>query len=213
MFHKMFYPRQSCFLTASHEGKSNVTAVDWLMPVSIKPPMLAVALNNKSFSLDLLSHSKEFCVCVLPDSMKEKAAQVGASSGQVIDKVEEYQVKLTRADKVSAPLVFGAVGAVECRVIQMMSGGDHTVVLGEVVEIHFPEDEDAKKPVLFNWGSKTYFGMSKELVREPEKKEEKEARANGKEKEPSKEENGKDREGAPSKEEKPSPKDDKPAPK
>jgi hypothetical protein len=126
----------------------------------------------------------------LPDSFKEQAAQIGSSSGRLIDKVDEYQIKLTRADVVSAPLVVGATGSVECRVLQMMAGGDHTVVVAEVVEMHFPEDEDAKRPVLFNWGSKTYFGMSKDLVREPEKKDLKEnskdSRENGKDKEATK---------------------------
>ncbi|MDE1798249.1 MAG: flavin reductase family protein [Candidatus Micrarchaeota archaeon] len=211
MFHKMFYPRQSCFLCSSHEGKSNVTAVDWLMPVSIKPPMLAVALNNKSYSLDLLSHSKEFSVCVLPESFKEKAAQVASATGKLIDKIDEYSIRLEKADKISAPLAAGAAGSVECRVLQLLSGGDHTIVVGEVVDIHFPDDDEARRPVLFNWGSKTYFGISKDLVRESPK--EKEAGRDEKDKPSSaKEERPSPKEAAPAKDDKPLPRDKDAAP-
>ncbi|MCL6088853.1 MAG: flavin reductase family protein, partial [Candidatus Marsarchaeota archaeon] len=64
MFHRLFYPRQTCMLAATHEDKSNVTVVDWATPVSVKPPMLAVALNLKSYSLELLLASRCFTLSV-----------------------------------------------------------------------------------------------------------------------------------------------------
>lgn len=166
MFYRLFYPRQSCFLTARDDGKTNVTLVDWVMPVSVKPPMLAVSLNNKSFSLDLLAHSKEFCVGVLPGTFVEKAMVVGSTTGKLIDKIDEFSIALEKAGVVDAPLVKGALASVECRVMQILGAGDHSLVVGEVVETRFPDDEAAREAILFNWGSKNYFGLSKDILRE-----------------------------------------------
>lgn len=220
MFYRLFYPRQSCFLTASHEGKSNATLVDWLMPASVKPPMVAVSLNAKSFSLDLLSHAKEFCICVLPEKMEEQAVGVGSSSGRQIDKIDEYNIKLKTADSVSAPLVVGALASVECRVVSILGLGDHAIVVGEVVETHFPDEEQAREPLLFNWGSKNYFGLSKENIKEKEGKEtakEKEEKKESKEKEAPKEEKKENKESGakekePAKEEKKENKDKEKSP-
>lgn len=161
MFYRLFYPRQSCMLITHHDGKSNATVVDWVTPVSVKPPMVALALNHKSYSLELIEHSKEFCVCVLPESMKETAASVASASGRVIDKIDEYHLKLKPASKVGTPVVDGALAWVECKVVHMAWAGDHTLVVGEVVDTQFPEDDGARQPVLYNWGSKGYFGLSR----------------------------------------------------
>ena len=175
-FYRLFYPRQTCFLVASHEGKPNVTVVDWLMPVSLKPPMVAVALNNNSQSLELLSHSKEFTLCAMPEKSKETAALIGATTGRLIDKVDEYNIALVKSRRLDAPLLKEALGSVECKVVQISSAGDHSLVLGEVVETHYPEgDDESVNPLLFNWGNKNYFGLavsgSKEAFKDNRKKE------------------------------------------
>ncbi|VVB57117.1 Flavin reductase like domain protein [uncultured archaeon] len=169
MFYRLFYPRQTCMLAVSHEGKSNVTVVDWMTPVSVKPPMLAVALNNKSYSLELASASKTFSVSVVPESMKEKALGAGSATGRVIDKLEEYGLKLKNSKASRAPLLDGALAWAECEVQAIFNAGDHSIVIGEVVETHFPDEEAGKTPMLFNWGNKNYFGLGRDWK---EKKEE-----------------------------------------
>ena len=180
MYHyRLFYPRQTCLLSVQHEGKTNVTVVDWVTPASLKPPMVAVALNQKSFSLELLESSKAFVLSTLPEAMVEKVMSIGSATGRVIDKVDEYQLTLKPARAVKAPLVDGAFAWVECELVAIFDAGDHSLVLGEVLETHFPEDESSKQAMLFNWGSKNYFGMRREMVKfenddkKPERKEEK----------------------------------------
>lgn len=166
MFYRLFYPRQTCMLATSFEDKPNVTIVDWLTPVSAKPPMIAVALNLKSYSLELLSSSRCFSVSILPQSMAEKAVGVGSSTGRLIDKIGEYQIKLKPAKAIKAPVIEGAIACVECQVQGILNAGDHALVVGEVVQTHFPDEEASKQPVLFNWGSKNYFGIKREQKEE-----------------------------------------------
>lgn len=180
MFYRLFYPRQTCMLAVTHEGKSNATIVDWASPASLKPPMVMVALNNKSYSLELVSSSKAFTLSILPETMGEKAIGIGSATGRVIDKVEEYQLKLKVAKSVKAPLIDGALAWVECEVAAIFNAGDHSIVLGEVLETHFPEDEATKTPMLFNWGNKNYFGMKRDQFYKDGKEEKKEGREESK---------------------------------
>lgn len=172
MFYKLLYPRPTYLVTCAFNGKSNINTIDWMTPVSVKPPALAIAVGNQTQTLDLISRSKEFVLAVPPDSMKEVVLGCAKTSGKFIDKFEEFGIQTAKAQNVEAPLVAGAISQLECKVLQMMNSGDHTIILGEVVETHFPEEDRNSASPLFNKGNKTYFGFQKEWI-ELAKKEEK----------------------------------------
>ncbi|GEM_PF-712874 len=163
-FYRLLYPRQTCMVTSSHEGKSNVNVVDWVMPVSIKPPMVAISINKNGLTYDLISESKEFALAILPESMRDTVASCAKSSGKFIDKFEEFSIATMKAQIIKAPLIHGALGQMECRVMQMFDAGEHSVIVGEVVEIHFPDDEKSTQAPLFNRGRGGYFGFQKEWL-------------------------------------------------
>lgn len=162
MFHELFYPRQVVLVTASSSEKSNITAVDWIMPVSEKPPMMALALHNTSLTLDLICTSMEFVVAIPSEKMKDAVLLCGTTSGKFIDKFEETRLTQARAAMVSAPLVHEARANLECKVLSYNSAGDHTLILGEVVEIHPPKEESEPDVLLFNKGGKKLFGLKNE---------------------------------------------------
>ncbi len=160
MFHELFYPRQAVLVTAASSEKANLTAVEWLMPVSEKPPCLAFSLANTSLTLDLLCTSMEFVVAIPGEKMHDAVLLCGTTSGKFIDKFEETRLTQVKARKVGAPLILEAIAHVECKVLSYTNAGDHTVVVGEVVEVHEPKDE--AEPFLFNRGGKKLFGMKLE---------------------------------------------------
>ena len=162
MFHGLFYPRQALLVCASSNEKNNLTAVEWLMPVSEKPPLIAFSLANNSMTLDLVCTSMEFVVAVPAEKMREAVLLCGSTSGKYIDKFEESKLTQVRAKRVSAPLILEAVANVECKVLSYTSAGDHTIVVGEILEIHPPKDNG--EPLLFNMGGKRLFGFKKEWL-------------------------------------------------
>lgn len=162
MFNDVLYPRQTVLVTGASTEKSNLTAVDWSMPVSEKPPMLAISLHSGSLTLDLISASMEFVVAIPTEKMKEAVILCGTTSGKYIDKFEEAKLTAVKAKRVSAPLVLEAAANLECKVLSYNSAGDHTIILGEVVEAHLPKDEKIEEPLLFNKGGKKLFGLKLE---------------------------------------------------
>lgn len=171
MFRSLFYPMQACFLCTKSEDKQNVTFAEWVMPASTKPPMIAVALHKKSYSLELLSKSKQFAVCVLPESMKEVAFKVKGCSGRMIDKFSEFSIKTMPAKQIEVPIIADSIGSVECRVDQITCLGDFYLVVGEVVNAQVNQDGKGKEPVLLKWGDKSYIGMSEAIAKEAKKDE------------------------------------------
>ncbi len=162
MFQELFYPRQTVLVVAASSEKSNLTAVEWLTPVSEKPPMIAISLANNSLTLDLICTSMEFVVALPTDKLRDAVLLCGSTSGKFIDKFEETGLTQVKASRVSAPLILEAAANVECKVLSYTSAGDHSIVVGEVVEMHLPKDDGAFESVLFNRGGKKLFSLKLE---------------------------------------------------
>jgi len=158
MFQELFYPRQALLVTASSSEKTNLSAVEWLMPVSEKPPILAFSLGNNSLTLDLICTSMEFVVAIPGEKLKDAVLLCGTTSGKFIDKFDETKLTQVKAKRVSAPLILEAEANIECKVLSYTSAGDHSIVVGEIIEVHLPK-EDAQEPLLFNRGGKKLFGL------------------------------------------------------
>ncbi|MEM4348575.1 MAG: flavin reductase family protein [Candidatus Anstonellaceae archaeon] len=159
MISELFYPRQVLLVTAATSEKSNLTAVEWLTPIAEKPPMIALSLANTSLTLELLCTSLEFVVAVPTEKMKEQVLLCGMTSGKYIDKFSETKLATAKAKKVSAPLIAEAAANAECKVLSYHTHGDHTLVVGEVLELHLPKEPTAE-PLLFNKGGKRLFGLT-----------------------------------------------------
>jgi len=159
VFQEYLYPRQVVLVCASSPDKANVTAVEWVMPVSEKPPTL---------TLDLICTSMEFVVAVPTEKMREAVLLCGTTSGKFIDKFEEAHLTQARAKKVSAPLVQEAYANLECKVLSYNNAGDHTLVVGEVLEEHPPSEGREDEPLVFNRGGKKLFPFPAQV---PQKQE------------------------------------------
>ncbi|MFA6213651.1 MAG: flavin reductase family protein [Candidatus Micrarchaeia archaeon] len=178
MFKDLFYPRQAVLVTASSSEKANVTAVEWIMPIAEKPPMLALSLHNTSLTLDLLSTSMEFVVAIPTEKLRDAVLLCGATSGKFIDKFSEASLTQVKAKRVAAPLILEAAANIECRVLNYTNAGDHTLVVGEVVEVSLSKESRELAPLMFGvaerkmkWQEKAPEQAAEKAEKPPEKAE------------------------------------------
>ena len=61
-----------------------------------------------------------------------------------------------KAKKVAAPLILEAAANVECKVLSYTSAGDHTLVVGEVVEVTLSKENKEFAPLMFTASEKKY---------------------------------------------------------
>ncbi|MCX8194581.1 MAG: flavin reductase family protein [Candidatus Micrarchaeota archaeon] len=156
-FHDFLYPRQVVLVTAATSEKANVTAAEWVSPVSEKPPAIALSLANSSLTLELMCASMEFVVAIPDERLKDAVLLCGTTSGKIIDKFEEGKLTPVKASRVSAPLVKEAKANLECKVLSYQSVGSHTLVVGEIIEVHGQKEEEEGHSLLFNQGGKRLF--------------------------------------------------------
>ncbi len=119
-------------VTVMSEGEDHGMTANWVMQAAFTPPMVVVAIENESKSLPMIRDARAFAINVLAAGQRDLAARLGKSSRNVPHKLKGV---VTRPAPVTgAPVLADGLGWVECRLVATMPSGDHTLVLGEVVE-------------------------------------------------------------------------------
>jgi flavin reductase (DIM6/NTAB) family NADH-FMN oxidoreductase RutF len=88
--------------------------------------MLLICVNKTSHTQKAIIQSQAFAVNILQDNQSEVARQF-ASSRQ--DKFDNLSISY---GELGAPLLDTALATIECRVIEEVAGGTHSVFLAEV---------------------------------------------------------------------------------
>jgi len=108
--------------------------------VSLDPPLLLVCIAKKSSSLKALKLADHFAVNVLHIG-QQPASSLFAVPGE--DRFRQTPWKRGRHD---APVLSNALANFECRRHQMHDGGDHIILVGEVLRAAFDPRRD---PLLY----------------------------------------------------------------
>jgi flavin reductase (DIM6/NTAB) family NADH-FMN oxidoreductase RutF len=123
------------YVLTADDGKGGIAAatVNWVTQSAFAPPLVVVGVKTDSGAYSILRGTRNFALNMLGKDQKGlaftffKPAAVadGKISGQAFHK-----------GATGAPILDGAVAAVECRVKHIVEEGDHHVVVAEVVEAH-----------------------------------------------------------------------------
>ena len=120
--------------TSDGEGEVNIMVANWLTQVSFTPRLMALGLAKKAYSHGLVEKGRVFGVNILIKYFTK-------SREKKPDKVEQAEYSLSPT--VGVPIVEGAAAILEIRVEAIIDvGGDHDVVIGEVVnaQVYKPGD-------------------------------------------------------------------------
>src|SRR4030065_715909 len=83
---KTKYPERVVIAIAKdRQGKANPVTLGWTMIASGDPPMMAIAVAKKHYSIEAISHSKCFTVALPSSLMADAALFFGSKSGREIE--------------------------------------------------------------------------------------------------------------------------------
>ena len=118
-------------LTVKHDGEEHGMTASWVSQASIHPPMVVVAVENRSRTIGMIRDAHHFALSVLRAGQRDVAEKLGRASAGA-HKLKGIKTKPAPASGV--PVLADGLGWVECRVVATLPSGDHTLVLGEVLE-------------------------------------------------------------------------------
>jgi flavin reductase (DIM6/NTAB) family NADH-FMN oxidoreductase RutF len=120
-------------VTTEHDGKAYGLTVASFASLSLHPPLVLVCIENSVKSRDALSASKKFGVSILGSEQSDV-------SNRFASKVDDkFAGTATRRGELGLPLIDGALCSIECTLREELPGGDHTIFVGEVVDVRARE--------------------------------------------------------------------------
>ena len=100
-----------------------------------------------------------------------EADYAGMVSGRAGNKFDALGLTASPAEHVHGPYVAECPVVIECRVVNTVELGSHTLFVGEVLDVHVDEGvlrdgvPTLGKPALFDTAGREYYGMGAELGR------------------------------------------------
>lgn len=116
-------------VTAMADERPHGTTVSAFASLSMEPPMVLVSLDRRSDLLAVVRSTGRFGLNVLGSDQSDLATTFARKGA---DKFNGVPWQLDAG----VPRVPGAGGFLACRVAHLVEGGDHIVVLGDVLTVH-----------------------------------------------------------------------------
>jgi flavin reductase (DIM6/NTAB) family NADH-FMN oxidoreductase RutF/pimeloyl-ACP methyl ester carboxylesterase len=108
--------------------------------LSLDPPLLLVCIANGAGSAPVLREAEHFAVNLLQIS-QQPASNRFAGKGE-----DRFAATAWSAGETGVPLLDGSLGSFECKRHALHDGGDHFILVGEVVRAQF---EPRRDPLLY----------------------------------------------------------------
>jgi flavin reductase (DIM6/NTAB) family NADH-FMN oxidoreductase RutF len=110
----------------------NAMVANWVTQASFTPRMIAMGIQKTCYSHGLMESGKVFAVNIFHKEDVEVIKPFTKGRSKNPDKMVD--AKYEPAPETGCPVLEGAAAYVECKVVQIVDvGGDHDLVMGEVV--------------------------------------------------------------------------------
>ncbi|MFI0451067.1 flavin reductase family protein [Actinomadura sp. 6N118] len=136
-------------VTTVADGADHAMTVNAFTSVSLDPLLVLFCAEKISRFHEFVLDSGLWAVSVLAEEMRD-ASNWFATRGRVLDgQLDDWPH--TRGPITGAPVFTAAVAALECRTHAVHDGGDHSIVVGEVLNLDIPDPSG--KPLIFYDGT------------------------------------------------------------
>ncbi len=153
-------------ITTTGPNGNNIMACEWTHHVSYKPGLIAICIGPKKATHENIKKTKEFGINLTSTDQSVLSSVAGSYSGKNIDKIKalkELGFEFYKANKINTLMVKDAVLNIECKLVKEINIGDHTIFIGEVLDITFNKN---KEPLAYHKGK--YWIMNKNVEKPSE---------------------------------------------
>ncbi len=132
------FPTGVCVITCKDNAGNNLgITVNSFNSVSLNPPLILWSINKNTHSADVFTHAENFVVNILADNQS-------AISNQFASRIEDRFNNIEYHSGINnMPILNGVSAYLQCKKWQVYDGGDHDIIIGEVVDSHTNEDKNS----------------------------------------------------------------------
>lgn len=114
-------------VTTADAGYLAGITVSSFASLSLEPTLVLICIDKRASSHAAIASSGMFAVNILAEDQAHLSQRFAAPN------VEKFVPGSFTLSERGLPLLTGTLAAIECRVVNVLPGGDHTIFIGEVV--------------------------------------------------------------------------------
>jgi flavin reductase (DIM6/NTAB) family NADH-FMN oxidoreductase RutF len=134
-----------CIITSSHDGRRYGMTATAVCSATADPPTVLACVNRVTSTHRAIADAQVFCVNVLRHEDQDLSGLF--SGAQKVD--ERFRDEHWTELATGCPVLVNALVAFDCRVVNSLTHGTHTIFLGEVQELQIGRKG---KPLLYSDG-------------------------------------------------------------
>lgn len=138
--------------TVDGAGLAHGMTASSFVSLSLEPPLVQWSLARKAWSHPLFSAATHFAVSVLAADQEDVSRRFSSPG------VDRFAGTATEAGLHGLPLIAGSLAWLECRTVEQLAGGDHTIFIGEVLRCRTSD-----KTPLLHWRGR-YLPISQSMA-------------------------------------------------
>jgi flavin reductase (DIM6/NTAB) family NADH-FMN oxidoreductase RutF len=159
--------------TYDSAGKPNIMNVAWGGICCSKPPCVNISLRKATYTYDCIMKKKGFTVNIPSVERIREADYAGIYSGRNENKFDELGLTAVGSELVDAPLVLEFPLNLECRLVESIELGLHTLFVGEILDVKADMEiigEEGKldleklRPVMFAVDIRNYHAVGEKVA-------------------------------------------------
>jgi flavin reductase (DIM6/NTAB) family NADH-FMN oxidoreductase RutF len=131
-------------VASAHQGVRHGMTVSSFTSVSLLPPLVLVSIEQGARTHDLIVASGAYAVTILGAKQQSISDLFAGRLGEGEDRflgLETYSLKT------GSPLLTSGLAGLDCRVVEALPAGNHTIFVGEVVAAY--TGSDTGDPLLY----------------------------------------------------------------
>ena len=122
-------------ITSGSTARTTGLTVNSVTAVSLDPALILVCIHNDSGELPVLRRTGAFAVNILAADQEELCRSFASRHTRHSAKAD------TRPGITGVPVLSDALAYLECRIEREVDGGDHVIVIGEVIDLAVQREE------------------------------------------------------------------------
>jgi flavin reductase (DIM6/NTAB) family NADH-FMN oxidoreductase RutF len=136
----LIYPMPLLLVGAHVLGRPNLLAVAWGGIANGEPPMVSVAVRHERYTHDGIEQEGAFSVNIPSADIVKQADYCGLFSGERVDKTAACGFDIFYGDMANVPLIKQCPVNLECRLVNSLDLGSHSLFIGRIEQTHISED-------------------------------------------------------------------------
>jgi len=121
-------------------GKPNAMTASWSGICCSKPPAVAIAIRKPRYTYENIMAKKAFTVNIPSEKYAKEADYFGIISGRDVDKFSATGLTVVKSTLIDAPYIKEFPMAIECKLLDTLEVGIHTLFVGEIIDVKCDED-------------------------------------------------------------------------